>query len=107
MQTGRWTIQHMAVFRTTDGRLVGFRPRVLFKSSDFNDLPTKLSPHGGTVGMARNSRLRYAEGPTEGHVRATVTLRRWPVQSRLRWILSVTGIFRQQRLCGAETPRLF
>jgi hypothetical protein len=76
-------------------RLVGFRPIVLFKSSDFNDLPTKLSPHGGTVGMARNSRLRHAEGPTDGHVRATVTLRRWRVQSRLRRILSVTEMFQQ------------
>jgi hypothetical protein len=40
------------------GRLAGFRPRVLFKSSDFNDLPIKQSPHGGTVRMARNSSSR-------------------------------------------------
>jgi hypothetical protein len=63
-------------FRPVNGRLVGFRPRVLFKSLTSTTCPQQ-SPHGGTVRMA---------GCTQGRVRATVILRRWSVQSRLRWI---------------------
>lgn len=40
----------------------------------------------------------FTKGPREGQIRATVTLRRWPVQNRLCWILSVTEIFRQLTL---------
>ncbi len=39
------TMAHIAV--TTDGRLVGRRPRFRFKSYDINHLPRKQSPHGG------------------------------------------------------------
>jgi len=77
------------------GRLVSFRLGVRFKSSDFSDLRTKPSPHGGTVEMAQNSRSRQATSPREGHVRATVHVEGMVCSGWVRWILSVMGIFRQ------------
>jgi len=47
--------------------------------------------------MLRNSCSPTSGRPIKGHVRATVTLRRWRVQSRLRWILSLKGIFAKLR----------
>jgi hypothetical protein len=59
-------------FRSSNGRLVSFRPETRFNSSDFSDLPKNLSPHGGTVEMPRNAHLQQAQGPAKGHVCATV-----------------------------------
>lgn len=52
------------------------------------------------------SRLFSAESPTEGHVRATVTLRRYSYQSRRRWILSGTWIFAGRNAKQRRRPQV-
>jgi hypothetical protein len=74
--------------------IVGFRPGVVSKSADVNDLPAKLSPHGGTS-KRREIRVRNKQKVLRWDTFVPQSAQEAAVQNRLRWILSETEMLHQ------------